>query len=247
MKRLLSDNRTPLRSPRITMVVVAVLAAVTGAFGGTCQAVEHDLEQWNTVTLEAPITERTRLILEAQPRIADNVRRFDQLILRGGVGRILVPQRGRRPEVTVWQGYAWTPSFQPRFSDEHRLWQQVQLRHKLGKRLSLDHRTRLEQQFFRDHDPVTFRLRHRLQGVYALGREKKWSLVASNEAFVNLNNAEPDNPSGFDQNRLFVGVRRKVSKTANLEVGYTWLVVNRSSPSEDTTSHIMTVNLRFGL
>lgn len=212
-----------------------------------CHAVEHDLEQWNTVTLEASVTDRTRVFLEAQPRIADNIRRFDQLILRGGLGRVLIPQGPRRPEVIVWQGYAWTPSFQPKFSDEHRLWQQLQLRHKLGKRLSLDHRTRLEEQFIEDTAPVTFRVRHRLQGVYGLGRDKTWSLVASNEVFANLNNVEPDNPSGFDQNRLFVGVRRRVSKNANLEVGYTWLYVNRSSPSEDRTSHIMTVNLRFGL
>ena len=54
----------------------------------------------------------------------------------------------------------------------------------------------------------------------SLSFNPKLSVVASDEYFVKLNNTHWGGGSGFDQNRLFLGVGYKSNEHVKLEVGY---------------------------
>jgi hypothetical protein len=71
--------------------------------------------------------------------------------------------------------------------------------------------------------------------------DKSWSLVASNEAFFNLNTVDWGPVAGFDQNRLFLGVSYQLNTTFHTEVGYMNQYIDRDL-SYDRVFHLVQVN-----
>lgn len=215
------------------------------AWGLPATAMENDLQQWDQINLKVPLSADKKVLgqLEIQPRLGsvEGVRDFwhpNQLIIRPSIGYQLTPK------VSVWQGYGWTPFFEPDFKNEHRIYQQLQIDNRL-KKLSLTNRTRLEERFIEGAGGTSLRGRHMLRGAYPLGNSGKWSLVASNEIFVNLNSPSHAPKSGLDQNRAFAGINRRINKHINMEAGYLNAYVNRAEPIANRMNHVImfTVNL----
>ena len=59
---------------------------------------------------------------------------------------------------------------------------------------------------------------------------KQWSFVLYDEIFVSLNAARNGPRSGFDQNRLFVGLNRKINRYVSMDIGYQNQSINTPGP-----------------
>lgn len=216
------------------------------------QIPENDLQMWLPVTLKAKLDEHVFTYMEVQPRIGNNLvgpttpeegEHFSLLLVRPAVGYQV------NKTLSLWQGYAWAPSYLPKFRNENRIWQQVMFENKFKReklnRLTIINRTRLEERWFENSNGTSVRGRHLLRVLYALGKSRKWSLVTSDEYFVNLNSAQNAPKAGFDQNRFFVGFNRKVNDNINMEAGYMLNFVNRADPLADRYNHAILIGVNM--
>ena len=223
---------------RLSSLVSLLLAACAFCILLTdahAEAVDNDLQTWEIVTLRVEMPHKLLLYGEVQPRVGlegspDN-NGLDRIILRPAVGYQLTPN------VSLWQGYAWTPSFNPDYNSEHRLFQQLLVENKV-KKLSLTNRSRLEERFIDGAGGTSVRARHMARVAYPLGKSGKWSAVGYDEFFVNLNDTRSGPQSGFDQNRVFVGLNRTLNERLNVEAGYLVNYLNRDN-AEDKLQHVI--------
>jgi hypothetical protein len=228
-------------------IVVGLLSALAGLLlGANAHAGEdlmhHDTGYWLPVTLELPTTAKSRILLEAQPRWEDKLRRFSTLQIRPSV------EYDVNQKVRLRAGYLWgfnrasTPAESHQY--EHRLFEEATVVHKLDK-LKVNHRLRLEQRHFsqagnRDSH-LSWRGRYQLRGEYPLG-QSHWSLVSANEALINLNDTRTAD-QGLNQIRVFTGVNRKLGKWARIEAGYQWVLENQPHPEANVSHHLILTRL----
>ncbi len=206
---------------------------------------KNDLQNWDVVTLTLPVTPGKKVLwyAEAQPRVGNLQDRgtrsdFSQLILRTAVGYRITPK------VSLWQGYAWVPVFEPKNLNENRIFQQLLINSKL-RRLELTNRTRLEERWIENTHGTSVRLRHLVKGLYPIRHSEKWYYAASNELFINLKGVDNGPKSGFDQNRLYVGIHRKLGKHMNAEAGYLNQYINAKDPLPNRMNHAIMFSLNY--
>lgn len=165
--------------------------------------------------------------LEGQVRRADMGAEWQQLLLRPGVNYRI------SDTISVASGYAFVETF--RYGDfpvahrfpEHRIWEQISLRTPF---LGLDwtHRLRLEQRWigsmqegaegwFVDRFRYSNRFRYQIRTTIPLTDDRRWYVPVWDEVFVNFGGDFRRN--GFDQNRIFVGLGRKLAPHWRLEAG----------------------------
>ncbi|WP_431158160.1 DUF2490 domain-containing protein [Winogradskyella poriferorum] len=96
---------------------------------------------------------------------------------------------------------------------EHRLFQQYSKSHKLGA-FNVSHRSRLEQRFleFNSGWELQNRFRYRIQFNYQIN--KTFSLVLSEEPFINFQDQV------FHENRFYAGIGLNVMKNSRIQLGY---------------------------
>lgn len=182
-----------------------------------------DLQNWSTVTYTGDV-KRLVIFGEVQNRAvlagpAGGQPQF--LYVRGMLGYRF------NKHVSIGHGYTWIQSFQPQLWTEHQPFQQVLLEGKL-KRLKLSNRLRGEERFIQGLDGVGIRLRDEVKLIYPLDKAGKWSLIASDEFFCNLNTMSAGSSSysgarprsGTEQNWLFLGVSRKFNPHVSATAGY---------------------------
>ncbi len=174
---------------------------------------------------------------------------MDVHLRRGNAGTVHIARPGigvrLSQGVSLWGGYAWVPVypddvFDPR--DEHRLWQQAILSHRIDA-LSLQSRTRFEQRFVEGGADVGFRLRQFVRGSLRLtqGAVPGVGVVVWDEVFVGLHDTDWGQFGGFDQNRLFVGPMFQLNGWARLEPGYLLVYLERGSVTR--LVHAVSLNL----
>ena len=81
-------------------------------------------------------------------------------------------------------------------------------------------RSRLEERFIDNTDSVALRARTMLRGDYPQPHTPEWAIVVYDEIFVNVNAVGNGPDSGFDQNRLFLGMNRQFTEHFNMDLGY---------------------------
>jgi len=96
----------------------------------------------------------------------------------------------------------------------------------IGK-IDLNFRFRLEERFFHNSDAqkteltdgynFKFRTRYRIQFQRNLGKNQKWTARLSDEIMYH---SDSDDAWKFDQNRIYAGVERNLTKQLSLEIGY---------------------------
>lgn len=214
-----------------TFVCVTTTLALAQDAAAPLPAVEHDLQSWTLLTAWGR-KDRFRWYAEAQPRVSLSTGRFELLLLRPAVGLQVTP------EVSLWVGYSWTPTFGP-YRDEQRPFQQVLVEQKFAGIVTLINRFRVEERFIENTSGVALRLRHMVRGVARFGASSPWGLAVSEELFVNLNGVDRGPAPGFDQNRAFVGLNVNVDAW-QFELGYMNVFVNRPGPSSDRMLHTVT-------
>jgi len=203
-----------------TILAFALLFASTIPRGA--EAVEGDGQVWMQGIVRVALPGRFRLWLEAQPRVGgDGIR---QLLLRPAIGWQVTPSW------TIWQGYGFTPSFQP-WRSENRLYQESLLDHSFGA-LRMINRTRLEERFIEGVDGVSLRARHLLRFTHPIDGARRWFVALSDEAFATLDDAPGGPRAGFDQNRAYVGLRWQATAALALEIGFLHQFIDRSSDDD---------------
>ena len=180
---------------------------------------EFDGQFWIPFYLTFPLTDSWKGYFEVNPRVGNDLSRFDQLLIRPALGYAL------NPSLSLWLGYAWVTNYQPAFRWEHRVFQQVIYRKafSISKVMS---RSRLEQRIFQNGSGTGIRARTMLRANFPITSAPLWAFAVYDEIFVNLTAVGNGPLAGFDQNRLFLGVNRTISPQINVDLGYQNQAIN---------------------
>lgn len=229
--------------PRLAALTRWSAAAVCGAgllLTAAPARAEVDNQQWTLLTLNKELSQRWRAYLEIQPRIGEDVSHLERLLVRPAIGYRL------NSKVSVWQGYGFTPLFEPEYQAEHRLFQQLSFEDKV-KAGDFSNRTRLEERFIDGVGETAFRLRNMARFSHPVSADKRWALVGYDELFWNLNSTRLGPESGLDQNRLFLGVSREVNAAYRVETGYLLTHINTPRSSENRRLNVWVVQVAVKL
>lgn len=224
--------RNPISRFCATLLVFGFLAMGARPAG----AADSDLQQWTLLVVQGDLSNRWRGYFELQPRIGRDADGLERLLVRPAFGYKL------RPNVSLWLGYGYTPLFEPEFSPEHRIFQQFLTEHRIGD-LDITNRARLEQRFIDGVGETSHRFRHMLRLAHPLDRKKKWSIIAFDELFWNLNSTRAGPESGFDQNRVFLGVGRVINPQLRVEAGYLWNFIDAPSGRPNRSLDVILISL----
>ena len=219
---------------KIAVPVIRVIALFIALH--TASAHADDFQQWNAIamTAEASADSDWLLWFDGHARFTDDASELGVTILRPGIGYRVADT------LSLWLGYARVTLHPGENIDEDRIWQQAT--YPLGSLLGggLSGRSRLEQRFRDGGSDTGHRFRQFLRWSRPLG-DSNFSVVLWDELFVGLNDTEFGQPSGFDQNRAFVGLAMKPSPRLRAEFGYLNNRIRRSGP--DQTNHILSLTL----
>lgn len=218
-------------------------AVAVFALAASGPALADDNQLWSSVNVSGPATQGSRVLLwfDGHARFREDGQELDVTLFRPGVGYRI------NPKLDVWAGYVRVAARRdgPDLIED-RAWQQAtyQLAEAAGSRLS--GRTRLEQRFRDTGDDTGWRVRQQLRFVRPVAGTPL-SLVAHDEIFFSLNDADWGQRSGFDQNRAFLGGAWQATKPVRLEAGYLNQHIKGAGPAPDRTNHILSVGVFIGL
>ncbi len=199
----------------------------------------HDGQIWFPIYNTITFPNKFRGWVEVNPRFGDDFSEIDQLLLRPALGYQIAKK------FSVWQGYAWITNYRPDFTDEHRLYQELDYRDSFSH-LRVFSRTRLEERFIRDAVGTALRAREMIRLDVPFGEHNVWAGVVYDEIFVNLNSIRNGPDSGIDQNRVFVGINRKVNEYLHVDLGYQNQFINSpGSDVADKMNHIILIQMFF--
>jgi hypothetical protein len=199
---------------------------------------KQSFQMWQPIYLDGTIRGNVRGYFEVNPRESEGITKMEQLLIRPGL------EYRFSPRASIFAGYCWFTGYQPKFTQEQRLWQQLLFTNQI-KKLSIQNRTRLEERIFEHLPSAGVRLRHFLKASYPLTQNTY--LVSFEELFLNLNNVRGGPQKGIDQNRVFLGLGRRLSNSARVEVGYQLQYVHRPGKLEDNLNHVLLAQLFWGL
>ena len=200
-----------------------------------------DAQQWTLLLATVRPTDAWRLHLELQPRIGDDITAVDQVLTRWAVGRQMTSR------ASVWAGHAWVANVRSRGNiHEQRLWQQLSVALPSVGDWSPSLRLRIEQRFVEQWANSSHRVRALSRFARPLDGEGRWSIALWNEVFVTLDDTQAGPADGFDRNRLFGGVRRQVTPSIDLEMGYLWQAARpRVGPHQHAHAAFVWLDLGF--
>lgn len=208
---------------------LSLLALLMGSLQANSQLREREVNEqiqfWTSLNSTTRISDRWAIIGDVHIRRNNGIKDPGFYLIR------IAPQFAVLPNFTVAAGYAhmWiAPSHSDwqAYVNEHRLYQQAIFTTKLGS-TNLLQRVRNEQrwqQIILDDKPTgnwrfTNRVRY-LVSVTIPVSKNDWipKPVVAEEVLFHF--GEPVVYNTFDQNRLFLGIRQKLSQNLNFDVGY---------------------------
>ena len=205
-----------------------------------------DFQIWIPININARLTEHLRGFLEFQPRIGNDASNLTTAIVRPALGWAL------NEKATLWVGYLMSADSVTPDSDtywiENRAWQGFTWRDTASeKQFIWEVRNRLEERFLPRNSDPSIRWRTRFRVEQLIPAWSSWSVIASEELFVNLNdNSNNANlQAGAQQNRLYVGAGYRFAPEVQVETGYLYQHVWRNSPSVDQNNHVWMTNLNL--
>lgn len=207
-----------------------------------------DFQTWGTATatgsLKAfnPALQDFKYWAEFQGRFGEDSSRLSQVLIRPGIGYAI------NKNTSAWLGFGLIPTdapFTKTSFNERRVWQQLLWKDSFSFG-SLISRSRLEERWApsRGND-TALRFRQMFKVSVPLAHAPTYSIVASNEYYLNLNSNDWGPRKGFDQNRAFLGVGYNLNKEIKTEIGYMNQYINRPLTSANLNDHIVSVNFLF--
>ncbi|MEO0463737.1 MAG: DUF2490 domain-containing protein [Pseudomonadota bacterium] len=210
------------------------LAAIFAALPSAALAQEEDFNIWTGQFVVVELDDDIYIRGEAQERFTNDGDRLGQLLLRS-----LVAYRISR-DVNVGVGYAYilTDPVGPVEINEHRFYQELNIRLIDKGGVTLDSRNRLEQRTFEENVETAWRFRPFVQLKVPISESNK--LVAYSEPFIALNET-PLQRGGVGAWRNFAGVSFKLAEGVDVVPGYLNQQVFRDGP--DRMDHVANVNV----
>ena len=182
------------------------------------------------------------LHFDMQLRSADDLEYAKNLIVRPGLTYFISSKQNATAGYAFIQTYANPDLIGASDKTEHRIWQQYIRSYKI-KNVPISHRFRLEQRFIEapGTDIFSQRIRYFFRAVIPLktpaGPFTKGLFAGlQNEVFLNLQNKKALNNQVFDQNRFYPSLGYRLSKKADIEVGYLNQYINGAKV--DVTNHV---------
>ena len=214
---------------RLFAACAAMIVTATPA-----RAAEDDANIWLGQFATINATDKVYVRLEAQERFTNDAERLGQLLLRSLVAYRL------NDKVNAGVGYAFilTDPVGPVELNEHRYYQELNVRLIDKDGITLDSRTRLEQRTFEEREGTSWRLRNFVQLRVPVSKNNK--IVAYTEPFLDLNETDVQR-GGLSIWRNFVGVSIPLAKGIEVVPGYLNQHVFREG--QDRSDHTANVNL----
>lgn len=199
---------------KLAIIILLLLSTQVFAKGDP----SDDYQIWVPINTNVKLGDKWRGFLEVQPRVGHDGVSLDTGIVRPAIGYAV------NNNWTVWGGYLLQSSRDAKTNDyllENRAWQGVSYKEKFGDTI-LEVRNRLEQRFLPHNGDISHRWRTRVRAEYIFPEQSTWSLIGSEELFVNLNNNENDQQlrAGVSQNRAYAGIGYRFNPTVQIETGY---------------------------
>lgn len=197
-------------------------------------AADDDANVWLGQLATINATDKVYVRLEAQERFTNDAERLGQLLLRSLVAYRL------NDKVNAGIGYAFvlTDPVGPVELNEHRYYQELNVRLIDRGGVTLDSRTRLELRTFEEREGTSWRLRNFVQLRVPVSKNNK--IVAYTEPFIDLNETTVQR-GGLSIWRNFVGVSIPLAKVIEVVPGYLNQHVLRDG--QDRSDHTANVNL----
>lgn len=205
-----------------------------------------DFQIWTPININVTTTTQLRGFLEFQPRVGNDASNLTSMIVRPAIGWAV------NDKLTLWAGYLMgVDSITPDSSTyriEHRLFQGFSWKDTANnKQFIWEFRNRLEERFLPRNSDPSIRWRTRLRVEQLIPGGSPWSVIASEEIFITLNdnsnNAQLQ--SGAQQNRLYMGVGYRFTPAVQVETGYLCQHVWKNPPSPDQDNNVWMTNLNF--
>lgn len=217
---------------RLALPLLAALALVLAP--SPAAAAEEDGNVWLGQFATINAGEKVYVRLEAQERFTNDAERLGQLLLRSLVAYRI------SPKVNAGIGYAYvlTDPVGPVRLNEHRYYQELNVRLIDDNGVTLDSRTRLEQRTFEEREDTSWRIRNFVQLRVPVSENNK--LVLYTEPFVDLNETGVQR-GGLSIWRNFAGVSIPLAKGVEVVPGYLNQYVVRDGA--DRIDHTANVNL----
>ncbi|UAB77646.1 DUF2490 domain-containing protein [Erythrobacter sp. SCSIO 43205] len=216
-----------------------VAAAVTLPLATPASATEDDLNVWTGQFVTIDLGEDSNWYIrgEAQERFTNDADRLGQLLLRSFVGYRITDK------VNIGGGYAYilTDPVGPAKTNEHRFYQELNVRLIEKDGVTLDSRTRLEQRTFEEGDGTSWRFRNFVQLRVPITENNKLNLYT--EPFIELNDTQFQS-GGLSVWRNFVGVTVPLGDGITMVPGYLNQTVFREG-RENRMDHVANVNVFF--
>ncbi|MEL7190409.1 MAG: DUF2490 domain-containing protein [Pseudomonadota bacterium] len=223
---------TPFTFARLACYVSAISLLATSP----AHATEDDFNIWTGQFIVVDLGEDSDWYIrgEAQERFTNDADRLGQLLLRSMVGYRI------SKDVNIGGGYAYilTDPVGPVEVNEHRFYQELNIRLLDKDGVTLDSRTRLEQRTFEEGDGTSWRLRNFVQLRVPISENNK--LVAYSEPFIELNETQFQR-GGLSVWRNFAGISIPITKGVQAVPGYLNQTVFRDG--EDRMDHVANVNV----
>ncbi len=208
--------------------------ALTAMTTAAPASAEEDFNIWTGQFVVADVTDDIYVRGEAQERFTNDADRLGQLLLRSLVAYRI------NDDVNVGVGYAYifTDPIGPAETNEHRFYQEFNIRLIDSGGVTLDSRNRLEQRTFEEGDETGWRFRPFVQLRVPISEDNKF--VAYTEPFIGLNETA-QNREGLAVWRNFAGISVPLAERIEIVPGYLNQHVFRDG--EDRSDHIVNVNL----
>lgn len=218
-------------------LVKAVLGLGAAVFvTSPAAATEDDLNVWTGQFIVVDLDKDGDWFIrgEAQERFTNDADRLGQLLLRTLVGYRI------DDDVSIGGGYAYilTDPIGPVELNEHRFYQELNVRLLNQSGVTIDSRTRLEQRTFEEGNGTSWRFRNFVQLRVPISENNKF--VAYTEPFVDLNETRFQR-GGLSVWRNFAGVSVPLAEGIEVVPGYLNQTVFRDG--EDRMDHVANVNI----
>ncbi|MGB4811363.1 MAG: DUF2490 domain-containing protein [Methylophilaceae bacterium] len=217
-------------------ISIALLSMIATAHADTIE----DGGIWLSLSAQGAISDtKFNWFFELQPRWREEGSELGAVVIRPAISYQLSSNS------SIWLGYAQVvnhPAGKPA-RDESRLWEQYTYNFDKIGTVAIQSRTRLEQRRLDDASDTEHRLRQMIKVSVPFSFNPSLSAIASDEYFVRLNNTDWSGTSGFDQNRLFLGMGYKFNDHLKLEAGYLNQYVNK--PNVDNMNHILSTSVGY--
>lgn len=227
---------------------VAMAMALIASSNAQASA-NSDFFTWVPININLKLGEQLRGFLEFQPRIGNDSSHLTSMMIRPALGWAITPK------LTVWAGYLMSADsikFTDKYLIENRAWQGLSWKDSTDdKQFIWEMRNRLEERFLAAKSDPSIRWRTRFRFEYLIPEFSSWSIIASEEIFVNLNDNsdDPQLQAGLQQNRGYIGVGYRFAPEFQIETGYLEQHVWKRAgvPDQNNSVWMTNLNLNFDL